>query len=107
MSNKKRGDLNQDERFLFIQTIGNPTSFRILKFFFDGRAEDAPTRQKMIEIIPEHERIVDASLGKLRQAGILQSDRSENLATVAYSVRTDIEQWKFQVLNLIFSEDYN
>lgn len=104
MSNKERGELNQDERFLFLQIISNPTSFRILNHFFNGKSEDAPTRQEMIEIIPEHERIVDASLSKLRQAGILQSDRNEeNLAKAVYSVRDDIAQWKFQVLNIIFS----
>jgi DNA-binding HxlR family transcriptional regulator len=103
--NKERGDLNRNVRFLFIQLISNPTSFRILNHFFNGKSEDAPTRQEMIEIIPEHERIVDASLSKLRQAGILQSDRNEeNLARVTYSVRTDIERWKFQILENLFGD---
>jgi len=91
-----------EERLAFIQILSHRTCFNILKFFFDGKSEDAPSRQKILEIMDVHTSVIDAQLTKLRENKILESERSAGL-NVVYRVHPEIEQWKFDVLNALFN----
>jgi hypothetical protein len=91
-----------EERIQFAQMVANPTTFKILQFFFDGKDGDAPMRMELIEKLPGISRaVVDASLAKLREMKVLRSERNEK-NNVFYIVEPAIDDWKFQILHLLF-----